>query len=121
MTITEKAIEALQSGMLDTSDIEPYMDAILNALNKVREREKETDKTYKNIKNDYVNRRDVINTLIIKGQHNRRYKVNEEWELNCQEICEAINEVPGIKDPSSYAKGWKDGRKELFDDIEKLL
>lgn len=30
----DKALDALTSGMLDTSDIEPYMDAIVKALKK---------------------------------------------------------------------------------------
>lgn len=73
------------------------------------------------IANNYISRWAVIDALVNKGQHTGRYKVNEEWELNYQEICEAINEVPGIEDPYSYVQGWKDGRKKLFDDIQKLL
>lgn len=73
------------------------------------------------IPNNYVSRWAIIDALVNKGQHTKRYKVNEEWELNYQEICEAISEIPGIEDPHSYVQGWKDGRKELFDDIQKLL
>lgn len=73
------------------------------------------------IPNDYIRRRDVLNALVRKGQATKRYEVNEEWELNYQEICEAISKIPGIEDPYSYAQGWKDGRKKLFDDIQKLL
>ena len=61
-----ETIEALQSGMLDTSDIEPYMDVILDALYK----------QYSGIDlNSYA----------------------QKW----------------------YLQGWKDGRKDLFDDMQK--
>lgn len=75
----------------------------------------------KKIPNDYISRRAVIDALVRKGQATTRYEVNEEWELNCQEICEAISEIPGIEDSCSYAQGWKDGRKKLFDDMQELL
>ena len=73
------------------------------------------------IPNDYIRRRDVIGALVLKGQATKRYEVNEEWELNYQEICEAISEISGIKDPSSYAEGREDGRRELADAIKKIL
>ena len=73
------------------------------------------------IPNDYVSRWAVIDALVLKGQRTRRYKVGEEWELNYQEIFEAISEMSGIEDPCSYIQGWNVGRKELFDAIQKLL
>ena len=75
----------------------------------------------KKIPNDYVSRWAVIDALVNKGQHTKRYRVNEEWELNYQEIFEAISEIQGIENPGSYAKGWHDGRRDLVIKTQKLL
>lgn len=39
----------------------------------------------------------ALEALIEKGQASRRYKLGEIWELNCQEIREALNTVPSAQ------------------------
>ena len=39
----------------------------------------------------------ALETLIEKGQASRRYKLGEIWELNGQEIREALNTVPSAQ------------------------
>ena len=46
---------------------------------------------------DVVSRRLVELALIEKGQRSKRYKLGEVWELNCDEIREALREVPDAK------------------------
>lgn len=43
---------------------------------------------------ELINRKDVINALVNKGQASKRYKLDEVWELNLTEIEEALNELP---------------------------
>lgn len=43
---------------------------------------------------EYVSKEDAINALLNKGQHSRRYRLGETWELNLMEIQEAINAIP---------------------------
>lgn len=38
-----------------------------------------------------ITKKDVINALIMKGQQSKRYKLSEVWELNLDEIVEALN------------------------------
>ena len=44
--------------------------------------------------NDLISRQAAIYTLLEKGQKSRRYKVGEIWELNFDEIREALATVP---------------------------
>ena len=48
---------------------------------------------------DLVNRGDILDALIEKGQKSKRYKWGESWELNLSEIKEAVESVP-----SAYPK-----------------
>jgi hypothetical protein len=43
-----------------------------------------------------VSRKSVMDELIVEGQASKRYGVGETWELNKQEIQEAIDRVPSI-------------------------
>ena len=43
---------------------------------------------------EYISREKAILALLEKGQHSKRYKTGKTWELNFDEIREAINEVP---------------------------
>ena len=51
---------------------------------------------------DLISRQDAINALLEKGQRSRRYKLGEIWELNFDEIREALATVP-----SAYPKKGK--------------
>jgi hypothetical protein len=42
--------------------------------------------------NDLITRRDVELVLLEKGQKSKRYKLGEIWELNFDEIREALSE-----------------------------
>lgn len=90
------------------------------------ERDKEIDMR---LPDDYVSRKDVMTALVLKGQHSTRYKVNETWELNYDEIREVLMELPGVIDPKPctseyreiYMKGWTEGRRKLVDAMEKEI
>ena len=43
---------------------------------------------------EYITKKDAINALLNKGQHSKRYKLGETWELNLFEIQEAIEQIP---------------------------
>lgn len=45
---------------------------------------------------DAVSREAVYNAMVEKGQHSRRYKLGEKWELNGGEIREALYTVPSV-------------------------
>lgn len=44
----------------------------------------------------------ALEALINKGQASRRYKLGEIWELNGQEIREALNTVPSAQQPKGH-------------------
>ena len=45
---------------------------------------------------DLIRRQASVLTLLEKGQKSRRYKVGEIWELNFDEIREALETVPSV-------------------------
>ena len=47
--------------------------------------------------NDLIKRQDAILALLEKGQKSRRYKIGEFWELNFDEIREALASVPSAE------------------------
>lgn len=53
---------------------------------------------------DLISRKAVFDALIEKGQHTRRYKLGEKWELNLTEIIEAINAIPSAEPEERTAK-----------------
>lgn len=42
----------------------------------------------------YITKGDAVLALLEKGQHSKRYKLGESWELNLFEIQEAIDDMP---------------------------
>ena len=42
----------------------------------------------------YITKGDAVLALLEKGQHSKRYKLGESWELNFFEIQEAIDAMP---------------------------
>ena len=42
----------------------------------------------------YIDREKAILALLEKGQHSKRYKIGKIWELNFDEIREAIKAIP---------------------------
>ena len=46
------------------------------------------------MQNDFVSRKDVELAFIEKGQSSKRYKWGEKWELDGDEIREALQTVP---------------------------
>lgn len=46
---------------------------------------------------DLISRQDAIYALLEKGQRSRRYKLGEIWELNFDEIREALATVPSAE------------------------
>lgn len=46
---------------------------------------------------DLIRRQDAILALLEKGQRSRRYKLGEIWELNFDEIREALATVPSAE------------------------
>lgn len=49
----------------------------------------------------------ALEALIEKGQASKRYKIGEFWEINCQEIKEALNTVPSVQLEMTGCKGCK--------------
>jgi len=47
-----------------------------------------------NHESDLISRHDALDALVEKGQQSRRYKLGETWELNFEEIREALETVP---------------------------
>ena len=45
---------------------------------------------------DLISRQISVLTLLEKGQKSRRYKLGEIWELNFDEIREALETVPSV-------------------------
>lgn len=45
---------------------------------------------------DLISRQTSVLTLLEKGQKSRRYKLGEIWELNFDEIREALETVPSV-------------------------
>lgn len=50
---------------------------------------------------DIIRREDAVNALLEKGQHSRRYRVGEVWELNFTEIRETLADVPSADSVST--------------------
>ena len=45
--------------------------------------------------------------LVDAGQHSKRYKLNEMWELNCRELEEALDEVETVDAiPTDWLEKW---------------
>ena len=66
--------------------------------------------------NDLIGREDAIIALLEKGQRSRRYKLGETWELNFDEIREALATVPPAEPqwiPVSEGLPKKDGRYQV--------
>lgn len=55
---------------------------------------------------DAVSRKAVYEAMVEKGQHSRRYKLGEIWELNGDEIREALDTVPSAQ-PETHDKRTK--------------
>lgn len=75
---------------------------------------------------DLISRQDAIYALLEKGQRSRRYRIGDFWELNFDEIREALATVPSAEPqwipvsenpvtPGLYIVTLKDG-KGLFTD-----
>ena len=55
--------------------------------------------------NDLISREEAVEALLEKGQSSRRYKLGEIWELNFDEIREALATVPSAEAiPVSWIK-----------------
>jgi len=55
----------------------------------------------------YITKGDAVLALLEKGQHSKRYKLGESWELNLFEIQEAIDAMP-VADVQPVKHGeWK--------------
>lgn len=64
------------------------------------------------VKNDSISRMATLEALLEKGQHSRRYKLGDIWELNFDEIREVINALPAADPqwtPCSKGLPKKDG------------
>lgn len=53
---------------------------------------------------DAVSRKAVYEAMVEKGQHSRRYKLGETWELDGKEIREALDAVPSVTPQHSPGK-----------------
>lgn len=67
------------------------INAILNMLNSLPSAQPERKKT---MADDVVYRNEVLGALLEAGQKSRRYKLGDTWELNFDEIRDAIASVP---------------------------
>lgn len=55
---------------------------------------------------------DVVSALLTKGQSSKRYKLGETWELNFEEIREALDDVPSTIDLHALCTDMVDIEKE---------
>lgn len=62
------------------------------------------------MKDDTISRQAAIEALLDKGQHSRRYKLGDIWELNFDEIREVIDDLPAAE-PKSHRMGYQAGYK----------
>ena len=60
------------------------------------------------MKDDLIDRQATLEALLDKGQRSRRYKVGDIWELNFDEIREAVDAIPAAE-PKSYRMGYQAG------------
>ena len=58
---------------------------------------------------DLIDRQAAIIALLEKGQKSRRYKLGEFWELNFDEIREALATVPSAEPERKTGKWIEDG------------
>ena len=49
--------------------------------------------------NELITRKNIELALLNKGQHSRRYKLSDIWELNYDEIREVLNDVDADVQP----------------------
>lgn len=56
---------------------------------------------------DYISRNAVRIALVEKGQHSKRYRLGEIWELNLTEIDEVLNDLPSVY-PARIKEKWID-------------
>ena len=70
---------------------------------------------------DSIGCQDTLEALLDKGQHSRRYKLGDIWELNFDEIREVINALPAVADPNSYALGYMAGFKAGLKNAQKAI
>ena len=66
---------------------------------------------------DLISRQAAEMALIEKGQHSRRYKWGEIWELNGLEIREVLDNLPSIQ-PKEKTGHWN---TEIGYDIERTV
>ena len=60
---------------------------------------------------DLISRQAAEMALIEKGQHSRRYKWGEIWELNGLEIREVLDNLPSVQ-PEQKTGRWIDAREQ---------
>jgi len=68
---------------------------------------------------DLISRRAVELALIEKGQASKRYKVGEFWELNGEEIREALASVPSAQPERKTGTSDLISRKAVIDALDK--
>lgn len=66
---------------------------------------------------DCISRQAVRNALLNKGQHSKRYKLCETWELNLMEIEETLGELPSVTPQPTTCDGCKHNGK-FEDEVE---
>jgi len=52
----------------------------------------------------YIDKDEVLNACVEKGQQSKRYKLGEKWELNYDEIKEALESCPRVLLPDDPPK-----------------
>ena len=62
---------------------------------------------------DLISRQDAVIALVGKGQASKRYKLGQIWELNFDEIREAIAKVPSAQPERKKGK-WMRQESDYF-------
>lgn len=78
------------------------------------------------MKDDTIYRQAAIEALLNKGQHSRRYKLGDVWELNFDEIKEVIDALSPAADRNSYYRlgfraGYQAGQAEQRDAQPEII
>lgn len=69
----------------------------------------------------YITKGDAVLALLEKGQHSKRYKLGESWELNFFEIQEAIDAMPATDVQPAKHGHWIPCSERLPEDNTTVL
>ena len=70
---------------------------------------------------DIIYRQAAIEALLEKGQRSKRYRLGDIWELNFDEIREAIATVPSAQPEPAIPLSWIEGQIEWLKSLDNAF